>query len=312
LKKLLFITLLFAGLMAKGQQTPQYTQYMLNYFAINPAMAGMKKCIDVKLGYRAQWVGFDGNPRTAFATISSRIKFKKSKSPYSHHGFGAKVEDDHTGLTGTTKLYLAYAYHFAAFRDFKASFGIYGGIQQFKFKVGESNALQGPDPAINSVNSKIIWPDFTPGFFLYNETMYFGLDMRQMLLNKIKGYGTDGKNRFKHHFEFLAGADIKVDNKISYRPSVMLKFTPLSVPSFDLNLLMNYDDRFQFGLSYRNTDALAAMFKVNFLEHFTLGYSFDLTTSKMRMGSSNSHEIVLGLYTCNVRGGDNFSCPVFD
>ncbi|MBL4703457.1 MAG: type IX secretion system membrane protein PorP/SprF [Flavobacteriales bacterium] len=311
MKKIITIAIILASFVAKGQQTPQYTQYMLNYLALNPAMAGMKKCIDVKIGYRAQWMGFDGKPTTAFTTISSRINFKKSRSPYSYHGIGAKVEDDHVGLTATTKIYLAYAYHFSIFRDFKASFGVYGGIQQFRFKFGESNVFQGPDPAIQSGASRIIWPDFTPGFFMYNDKMFFGLDIRQLLLNKIKGYGT-GVNRFKQHYEFLLGAKVELDDRFSYIPSMMLKFTALSVPAVDLNLLVDYDDRFQFGFSYRNTDALAVMFKVNFLEHFTLGYSFDLTTSKIRMGSSNTHEIVIGLYTCNVRGGDNFSCPIFD
>ena len=84
------------------------------------------------------------------------------------------------------------------------------------------------------------------------------------------------------------------------------------MPSIDLNLMFDFENRAQLGLSYRNTDALAMMFKVNFLKHFTLGYSFDLTTSKMKLGSSNTHEILLGIYACNLRGGDNYSCPVFD
>lgn len=311
MRRIAFISLILIAFNGQAQQTPQYTQYMLNYFALNPAMAGIKECIDVKLGYRTQWVNFPGAPRTAFATISTRLKFKKSKSPFGHHGIGAKVESDAMGLTGTTKLYLAYAYHFRLARDLKASAGVFGGIQQFRFNIGEAFYWQGPDPAVHSSSAVIIWPDFTPGFFLYNDKLFFGLDIRQLLLNKIKGYGTE-TNRFKHHFELLGGYNVEIDDKLGYTASAAIKFTPMTVPAVDLNLLLDYNRTFQFGFSYRNTDALAAMFKVNFLKHFTLGYSFDLTTSRVRLGSSNTHEIVLGLYTCNVAGGDNFSCPVFD
>ncbi len=311
MRRIILIALLASQVVVYAQQTPQYTQYLLNYMAINPAMAGMKKCVDVKIGYRSQWVGFEGAPRTAFATISSRLKFKRSKSPFSHHGIGAKVESDNMGLTGTTKLYVAYAYHFSIMRDLKASAGVYGGIQQFRFRAGDAQYWQGPDPAVNASSAVIIWPDFTPGIFIYNEQFFLGFDIRQLLLNRIKGYGT-GNNRFKHHFELLGGYKFAADQKLSYTPSAMIKFTPLSVPALDLNLLVDYDNRFQFGFSYRNTDALAAMFKVHFLKHFTLGYSFDLTTSNVRLASSNTHEIVIGLYTCNVAGGDSFSCPVFD
>jgi len=248
-----------------AQQTPQYSQYMFNYFSINPAMAGTKECLDLKLGYRSQWVGFAGAPKTTFATLSSRLKLKKSSNPYVHHGVGVKVESDVMGLTSATKLYLAYAYHFTLGRDLKASAGIFGGLEQFRFNVNGANAWQGPDPAIHAMNAVI-----------------------------------------------LGGAKIEASETVSYLPSAMIKFTSLSVPAIDLNFLLDFDNRAQFGISYRNVDALVGMFKVNFLKHFTLGYAFDFTTSRVKLGSSNTHEITIGIYSCDVRGGDNYSCPAFD
>ena len=46
--------LLLACTPAWAQQTAQYTQNVFNMFAINPAVAGSKDCIDVRLGYRQQ------------------------------------------------------------------------------------------------------------------------------------------------------------------------------------------------------------------------------------------------------------------
>ena len=63
----------------KGQQTVQFTQYIFNGFAINPALAGSRPCIDIKLGYRNQWVGFEGAPKTTFASANGELKFKKDK-----------------------------------------------------------------------------------------------------------------------------------------------------------------------------------------------------------------------------------------
>ena len=294
-----------------GQQTPQYTQYRLNYFGINPALAGSKECIDVKFGYRAQWVGFDGAPRTAFATVHAPLKFKKRKSVFTGHGLGFKVESDRMGLTGTTKMYLAYAYHFPLSRDLRASFGVYGGIQQFKFNSSNSIALGGNDPAIHQQDNVIIWPDFTPGFFLQNDKFFAGLSIRNLLRNKIKNYGQD-VNRFKHHYELMGGYKIEASEKISYVPSIMLKIVPLSMPSLDLNFMVNFRETLSFGLSYRNVDALAAMIKINAFKYLTFGYSFDLTTSQIRLGSSNTHEVVVGIYTCPRGRGGSYACPVFD
>ena len=300
---------MFTGVTA--QQTPQYTQNRLNYFSINPAMAGIKKCIDLKMGYRRQWVGFEGAPRTTFATVSTRLKIKKKVSPYSHHGLGVKVESDALGLTSNTKLHLAYAYHFKLGRESSASAGLFAGIEQFRFNVSRANAWQAPDPAIATNATVIIWPDVSPGIFVHNKKWFGGFSIRQLLGNRIRDYGT-GTNQLRRHFELLGGAKIESSESVSIIPSAMFRFTFLSMPSIDLNLMFDFENRAQLGLSYRNTDALAMMFKVNFLKHFTLGYSFDLTTSKMKLGSSNTHEILLGIYACNLRGGDNYSCPVFD
>jgi len=63
MKKLLFVFIIIAfnnGL--KAQQLPQYTQWAFHQFALNPAHAGIKQCIDISTLYRNQWVGFEGAP----------------------------------------------------------------------------------------------------------------------------------------------------------------------------------------------------------------------------------------------------------
>ena len=49
---------------ALAQQKPQYSQYMLNGFVLNPAIAGIEDYTDIKLCYRNQWTDFPGSPKT--------------------------------------------------------------------------------------------------------------------------------------------------------------------------------------------------------------------------------------------------------
>lgn len=304
------ICVLLSSFLGRTQQTPQYTQYRLNYFGINPSLAGSKPCIDVKFGYRTQWVGFDGAPKTAFATVHAPLRLKR-QSVFTDHGIGFKVESDQMGLSGTTKLYLAYAYHFPLTRDIRASFGVFGGIQQFKFDVNRASTRSAGDPAVNASNAVILWPDFTPGFFMQNEKFFAGLSVRHLLLNKIRGYGQD-VNRLKHHFELMGGYKIEMSENLTYVPSLMLKVVPLSAPSIDLSIMANFREAFAFGLSYRNADALAALIRINAFKYLTIGYSFDLTTSKIRLASSNTHEVLIGIYTCPRSRSNSYACPVFD
>ncbi|HEX4850124.1 MAG TPA: type IX secretion system membrane protein PorP/SprF, partial [Puia sp.] len=43
-----------------AQQQPYYTQYILNNFILNPALAGIENYWDCKVSYRNQWVGLNG------------------------------------------------------------------------------------------------------------------------------------------------------------------------------------------------------------------------------------------------------------
>jgi type IX secretion system PorP/SprF family membrane protein len=57
-----------------GQQLPHYTQYMLNSYILNPAVAGIENYTDVKISHRHQWVGIDGAPVTTYLTIHGPFK----------------------------------------------------------------------------------------------------------------------------------------------------------------------------------------------------------------------------------------------
>ena len=68
----LCLTGFFAGVHA--QQKPQYTQYILNNYIINPALTGIENYTDVKLSHRHQWVGFQDAPVTTYFTIHKPIE----------------------------------------------------------------------------------------------------------------------------------------------------------------------------------------------------------------------------------------------
>ena len=104
---LTFILFFSSAVFVYGQQTAQYSNYLTNYFAMNPALAGSNDCLNVKLGYRNQWVGFTGAPKTTFATFSTEIKHKKIKTIRTKHGFGALIENDEIGAFSRSTIYLS-------------------------------------------------------------------------------------------------------------------------------------------------------------------------------------------------------------
>ncbi len=307
------LLLLAACTTVQAQQTPQYTQYVFNMFAINPAVAGSKDCIDVRLGYREQWVGFPGAPKTGWATVNSVLKPRKKRTIQANrHGIGALVESDNTGPLGYTSLQLAYAYHIQMKQDVFLSLGFFGGIKQEKFSLGDVYAQNNNDPALAHNGSVLVYPDITPGIWLYGKSTWVGLSIQQMLGNRIDELGLE--SRLARHYIASAGHRYRVNKNFSVVPSTLLKLSPASPVALDLNVMLEYRRKVGLGVSYRNQDAVAAMIKVPFLKFFTLGYSYDVTTSQLRAGGANTHELILGIYPCAPLDPNKaiVRCPIFE
>lgn len=308
----LTLLLLLGAAPLMAQQTAQYTQYVFNMFAINPAVAGSKDCIDVRLGYRQQWVGFPGAPVTGWATVTGTIKPKGKPFRANRHGIGTFVEADNTGPLGYTSFQLAYAYHIQMKQDFYMALGFFGGIRQEKLSLGDVVATDNSDPALTNNGSVLVYPDVTPGIWLYGKSTWGGLSVQQALGNKIDGIGLD--SRLSRNFIFSLGHRYRIDRKFSVMPSALVKFPSGAPMALDLNVMFEYRRKLGVGVSYRNQDAVAFMLKVPFLKYFTLGYSYDVTTSQLRAGGANTHEIILGIYPCTPLDPAKaiVRCPIFE
>ena len=158
------ITLLFLliGVFSYGQQLPQYTQWASHQFAINPAHAGIKPCLDAHSLFRTQWQGFEGAPKSGFLTLAVPINAKVKHWLSARYGVGAKIELDNIGPFTTNRLNFSYAAHFNFSLDTRLSLGLYGGFVQFGYNSQNSTTID-PDPSVLKSNS-FITPDATFGY----------------------------------------------------------------------------------------------------------------------------------------------------
>ncbi len=308
----LVLFLALAPVLASAQQVSQYTQYVFNHFSVNPAVAGSKDCLDVRLGYRKQWTGFDGAPVTGWASLHGTIKPKGKPFQANKHGVGMFVESDNAGLWGYTRFLLAYAYHIQMSRDYYLSFGFYGGAQQMKFDTGEALAVQFNDPAYGGRSSSVVIPEITPGVWAYTKVAWAGLSMHQALGNTIKDMGTD--SRLARQFMLSAGYKYRIAKKTALVPCMLAKFSKGVPPALDINAMVEWNKKFALGIGYRNSDAVTFLMKVSFAQYFQLGYSYDVTTSRLGVASNNTHEVILGITPCGKESAARraISCPAFD
>ena len=291
---------LFTAIWVTGsaQQNAQFTNFLFNAFAINPANAGLKKCLDARAGYRTQWVGFENNPRTIFVNAHQRIEAISNERGVIH-GAGIAIEADNTGPSSRTMMNLNYAVHVPLSRKVRLSFGVAVGAFQYRLDASQLNppqTLNQPDPLTIQSRSELVFPDIKAGVWLYGKLWFAGFSGAHLTNPTLDDIGFD--TQLQPNFNLMAGRIFESGEKMSYIPAAQMKFTGNSVPSIDVNFWADYDNRVALGVAFRSQDAVSGMLKFNFLDYFTIAYAYDFTYSKMRYGASNSHEIILGISAC--------------
>ena len=92
-----------------------------------------------------------------------------------------------------------------------------------------------------------------------------------------------------------AGYVFKVSRDVKFKPSILLKYTQNAPAELDLNFSAVFRDMFWVGASFRTGDAVAVILEYQASQRFRIGYSYDITFSKLRHYSSGSHELMLGI-----------------
>lgn len=290
MKKFLYITviaLLVTNLQA--QQLQQYTQYMLNDLAINPAVAGKDNFADMRSNNRYQWVGMTDAPRTYMLTLHSPLKNR-------HMGLGTHIYTDIVGPTRRVGISLAYAYHIKIAEKTRLSLGLNAGIQQWGID-GHKLYLHdaGDDNLLTQYQTRIV-PDFGAGIYVHNEKWYLGFSAPQLYQSPIKLYPDgDHKGTLVTHFLLNGAYKFDINDDFKVEPSFLAKYANPAPIKVDVGARVIYQEQVWLGVGYRHNDALTALVGFMYKNYLMIGYSYDFTTTNLKNYSSGTHELMLGL-----------------
>lgn len=295
-----------------SQQTEHYTQYQFNQFNFNPAVAGTKSCIDIRTGYRYQWLGIDGSPQTGFVNAHGPLRFRKRSSYFGpKSGIGFLINRDRFGPFSFLQAQLAYALHMPINKDWTFSIGAALGVKQTAFSAANLTT-EFTDPSITSSSqSFLIFPDMRVGFWLADKRNYIGFSIVNLIANKMPEIGPD--SRLQRHYYLTAGKQFKLENKWFFVPSFFLLKTANTPMDFHLSALFNLDNKLSLGFGIRRTDAITAQIRVKLFNFISVGYSFDFIISKLNKNMWYSHELTGGFNSCSNYGNSSTtSCPTFE
>lgn len=290
MRRLLIILILIVNIKGTAQQLPQYSQYMLNEMAINPAVAGRDDYAEVKSNNRQQWLGITDAPRTYMLTLQGPIKDK-------HMGLGFNVYTDVVGPTRRTGASLSYAYHLKLKDDMHLSMGLTAGIQQWAIDGSKITMHDEGDEQLIGYYRADPVPELGVGVYYYKKDKYYvGISLPQMYQAPLDLYSSSNSNSSLARQLNINGAyKFDINDEFQIEPSFLIKHEKPAPVKVDVGARAIYKKQVWAGLVYRHMDALSILFGYTYKDYLSIGYSYDITTTNIRKYSSGTHEIMLGL-----------------
>lgn len=273
-----------------AQQLPQYSQYMLNEMAINPAVSGKDDYADIRSNNRYQWTGIVDAPRTYMLTAHGPIKAKNM-------GLGMNLYTDIVGPTRRTGLNFSYAYHAKLKKDMFVSMGVSAGILQWGIDGSKLILHDDGDQNLLTTYQTTYVPDFGAGVYFHKkDRFYFGFSVPQIYQAPIALYpGSSKSSRIINQFNLNGAYKFDLGDDFKIEPSFLVKYETPAPPKIDGGLRVIYQEQVWLGGAYRHNDAFTALIGYFYKNYLMIGYSYDFTTTNIRKYSTGTHEIMLGI-----------------
>jgi type IX secretion system PorP/SprF family membrane protein len=286
-----------------AQELPMYSQYLLNPFLANPAVAGSEKGVIVTLTDRHQWFGITGAPQTQTLGFTTRLG--------NSNGIGATVFSDRVGAISKIGLNAAYAHLVVLNRDAKVrlSFGGAFSIIQYNMDNSGFGDLEMNDPAIRGVGQSLFIPNASAGVYLFSPKFNVGISVANLIQPSIRYQESIYQdNKQVRNYFANAGYIISINREIKTEPSVMFKTNEAMEYQIDGNLKVLYLDKYWFGISYRTSKTIMALFGFKF-KNLQIAYAFDFTQNEIYAASFYNHEVMLSYKLKEKEGA--VKCPAF-
>lgn len=272
-----------------AQQQPQYSQYMFNRFAINPASAGNADDVQAISLVRRQWSGASGTPCIQSLAIHS---------PFFHKSMGVGVQLYHETLAFQKNrgILIGYAYKIRVARGILSG-GIGAGIKTYSLDASGMHPKDPDDEYLPYGNSGLV-PDLNTGVYFQNKKLYAGVSVSPVIATRVH-YNEQGVLQRSIHAYFLAGYVYSFSDRMRLLPSVLIKYTNGAPVQAGSTFLLEYNKAVWLGLS-ASTAAIGFQTGLSLHElspvlssKIKIGYAYEANIFGLAPYKSGTHEFML-------------------
>lgn len=286
----IILSVLLIGTVLCAQQVPLSENYFMDKYSLMPSYAGSfnPKCLVT--GYRSDWSGIKGGPKTFRLSYNDVLPFMENA------GFGAKIILDKAGIFSQLYIMGSYSYKLKVVEDHFVMFGLSMGIYHNSINLLEyyNDPTYNIDPSLTGqdIKSKIkFMSDFS---VLYN---WKNLETGFLFSNISFGDASYKEVSLKYNplsnFQFHATYKYEFSEDWSVAPMVIVRGGKYIKSQFELAAQVVYIKRVWGNLTFRDPGIFGIGIGGNIIKGLAIGYNFNFA-SNVSMGAFNSHEISIG------------------
>lgn len=279
IKVLFTLVLIGISLGSRAQQEAQYTQYMYNTLAINPAYAGTRGVLSIAGLYRSQWIGLDGAPVTQTFNIHAPVANRV--------GLGLSIVNDEIGNGTSQETFFdaTFSYTVPVSNTGNLSFGLKAGGQMLNIDL---NRLKNIDPTFNTGQQVVVDNKFSPNFglgiYYHSNTFYTGLSAPNIL--ETEHFDTSGESnsllaRERLNLYLITGLVMELSEDFKFKPAFLVKAVSGAPLQLDVSANFMYRNKFTFGAAYRWDAAWSALAGFQISNDIMLGLAYDRETTEL-------------------------------
>ncbi len=289
LRYLLCLIVVVTSIATVAQQIPLYSQYYFNQFIYNPAQTSIGTEISASLIGRRQ-----------FSSLARPIETKafafQARSQAARSAFGLYAHQDQQNWTTNNSIQASYAYHIPLGNYKTLSFGIGIAAINQRFNQEDFHLIDPTDPSFTAlINQNGTYIDGNAGVQMDFGNFQMGLSSLQ-ILNENASYvnsSLPSLHNLAQHWMFNMNYSFDLGNEVRLDPYLLYRKTFGAPGQTDLNLTLNWKEKWYAGIAYRDGMSFSSMLGINIAQSMTIGYAYDITTHYQKSQLGNTHEVLL-------------------
>ncbi|RDV11943.1 type IX secretion system membrane protein PorP/SprF [Pontibacter diazotrophicus] len=295
------------GVQAQGRKNIANFSLFQQYY--NPALTGSDGSV-VKTLYRSQWSGFEGAPRTMFASgelnLTGRAAGQEERGHASKdkasHAVGLAVLGDRFGPFAENQLLLSYASGVRLGERTRLRWGgalTYGSISLDGHRLTVDNESDPQFLGVLGNRSRISKFDLNLGLMLTSERYYLGYAMHEVTKDRMIYGDSFLKDLYTRRHIAQAGYRTAVTEQVGLAVNGIYQYDRNLEGAVEGQLKAIYRNMFWVGGGYRRDEAYS--FNAGLLvNQLRLAYAYEVPTAA-RYTSMNTSEVALSFYLAPVQ-----------